>query len=111
MDAHGRKTDVIIEDIPSGEVQSMFGSHYQDNSNRLRIWADKTMGKYLKKLPGIVDVASEGVQYIVALDPRYDRSFVKQEIIAIIKLHQPSDHSDMFDKAKIIEAAKEVEPA
>ena len=68
----GKLTDVIIEDSPSG----------------LTVWADAGTKDIISSVPGVAWCMTilNSVEYTVHLDPRYDVEWIKQEIIARVKI-------------------------
>ncbi len=68
---NGKLQDVLIEDTVIG----------------LTVWADPGMKDIISSIPGIAWCGNiNDVEYCVFLDPRYDIRWVKQEIIARIKI-------------------------
>lgn len=59
----------------------------EDSSTDLRVWADPGMKDIISSVPGITwcDVRSS-TEYIVHFDHRYDVEWIKQEIIAQVKI-------------------------
>lgn len=85
MDKNGKMVDVIIEDITQIDPQT--GITYK--AKEFKVWADKNMKQVIADIPGVSDVFcifSEW-EYVVYLDPRYDREFLRAEIEAQIKIH------------------------
>ncbi len=70
--ATGKLQDILIEDTVLGII----------------VWADPGMEDIISSVPGVVNCYNfiEPTQYQVSLDPRYDIEWVKQEIIARIKI-------------------------
>ena len=67
----GKLTDVIVE----------------DNITGLRVWADPGMKNIISSVPGVIWCGiRNSVMYLVHLDPRYDVEWIKQEIIARVKI-------------------------
>ncbi len=67
----GKLTDVLIEDSTAGIV----------------VWADPGMKDTISSVPGLSWCNDrEPTKYEVHLDPRYDIEWVKQEIIARVKI-------------------------
>lgn len=70
---NGKLQDVLIEDSITG----------------LTIWADPDMKDIISSVPGVSRcgcVYGRKTQYNIFLDPRYDVKWVKNEIIARIKI-------------------------
>jgi hypothetical protein len=82
MDAYGRICDVIVDDIIQKDETGL--SHFLG----FTVWADAGLSKVISEIPGVYMVSSVNTAYCVALDARYDREFMRQEIIAQIKIHQ-----------------------
>ncbi|HMN14652.1 MAG TPA: hypothetical protein PKD55_20220 [Bellilinea sp.] len=79
MSDDGKLTDVLIEENwgPNWKGEHvLFG---------LIVWADPGMEAVIAKVPGVVSVEGVKTNYAVHLDPRYDREWVKREIVAQIK--------------------------
>ena len=66
----GKLTDVLVEDHVTGFI----------------VWADPAMKDIISSVPGVVWCGAESTKYIVHLDPRYDVEWIRQEIIAQIKI-------------------------
>jgi 16S rRNA G966 N2-methylase RsmD len=52
----------------------------------VNVWANAGMSNVIKEVPGVTNVFNNDCPtlYMVFLDPRYDRDFVKKEIEAVI---------------------------
>lgn len=80
--ANGKKTDVLIED--HSYIHPVTGETFL--SDHVTVYADPGMEEIIRKVEGVVNVLDIfATQYYVHLDVRYDREYVKQEIIAAIK--------------------------
>ncbi len=68
----GRLQDVLVEDHITGLI----------------VWADPGMKDIISSVPGVCWCGSglETTKYTVHLDPRYDVEWIKNEIIARIKI-------------------------
>lgn len=81
MNETGRIKDVLIEDIYEEDKRT--GVEFL--TRRFYVYADKGLKNILLSVDGVMDVvALREVQYVIYLDPRYDREFVKSEIEAAI---------------------------
>ena len=82
MNNNGRMTDVLIE-------EHTYKDHYGfDTFAFLKVWMDKSALEYVKLIPGVTTVSGlDGSFYLVILDPRYDREYLKREIEAQAKIH------------------------
>ena len=87
--SEGRLTDVLIEygdytDPRTGMLVT---------SNLLTVWADDGMKEFIMVVEGICDVIPDSTHkssYLVVMDKRYDREWIKAEIEAAIKINQKS---------------------
>jgi len=78
---NGKNVDVIIEDRKNTDQRT--GVEY--TSNWINVYADADMKDTILKVEGVVSVTKmEETEYMVKLDPRYDREYVKREIEAAI---------------------------
>jgi hypothetical protein len=71
----GRLHDILVED---GMVDGL-----------LTVWADPGMKDIISSIPGVSWCSNEHEQstkYDIGLDPRYDAEWVKNEIIARVKI-------------------------
>lgn len=86
MDEHGKIIDVLVNDStgrdPATGMPKLFG---------FVVWADLGMTEVIKAIPGIQKCEGYGTCYYVDLDPRYDREFLRQEIIARVKINEVKD--------------------
>ena len=76
----GRLTDVLVEDNVGQDktgLPIMFG---------FIVWADKGMKEIIANTPGVHRVFEYDTCYLVDLDPRYGREWVRSEIEARIKI-------------------------
>lgn len=81
MTETGRMKDVLIEDIYDEDKRT--GVEFL--TGRLYVYADKGLKNLLLSIAGVMDIVIlRDVQYVVYLDPRYNREFVKSEIEAAI---------------------------
>ena len=78
---NGKNVDVIIEYRKNTDQRT--GVEY--TSNWINVYADTGMKDIILKVEGVVSVTKmEDTEYMVKLDPRYDREYVKREIEAAI---------------------------
>lgn len=77
---NGKIIDIIIEDMCTGHIM---------------VWADAGNKEIIESVPGVTNCFEEGVRYPVFLDPRYDVKWVKEEIIARIKIGECDGMSKM----------------
>ena len=78
---NGKNVVVIIEDRKNTDQRT--GVEY--TSNWINVYADAGMKEIILKVEGVVSVTKmEDTEYMVKLDPRYDREYVKREIEAAI---------------------------
>lgn len=74
---NGKQIDVLINDRfdtdPRTGVETL--------SMYVTVFADAGMKEVISKVDGVVSVTNmEATEYLVKIDPRFDRSFVKREI-------------------------------
>jgi hypothetical protein len=80
----GRKADVLIEDITYLNTST---GRTAVVANGLIVWADQGLVDVIRNVEGVVSASPTPVfptQYIVLIDPRYDREIMKKEIEAAI---------------------------
>lgn len=82
MDEHGRMCDVIVEDMIQKDETGL------NIAVGFIVWANAGLTKLLIGIPGVYNVNNWNTSYCVILDKRYDREFMRAEIIAQIKIHQ-----------------------
>ena len=78
-----RITDVIIDEE--------FSVHYKtglESFSNLLVWADKGAKEVMESIPGVAEVHLTSINnnYVVFLDPRYDRQSLIDEIEEQIKI-------------------------
>lgn len=87
MNSNGRLTDVVIKDVYHTDIRTGI-RHLADS---VIVYADAGMKEIIANVEGVVAAdkgySNSDVEYIVYLDPRYDREWVKAEIEAAIKIH------------------------
>lgn len=83
MNKNGRRTDVIVEERT-----------YRDDMGMVKflemvVYADPGNAEIIKSVPGVVNVYNSlsKIEYVLSLDPRYDRAWIAAEIEAQIKIH------------------------
>lgn len=77
----GKKLDVLIEDI--FETNSRTG--IERLSQYVTVYADPGSKETMLRVEGIMTVTQfDQTEYMVKIDPRYDRDYVKKEIEAAL---------------------------
>ena len=79
--SNGKKFDVLVNDLfktdPRTGVETM--------SQYITVYADAGLKEVILKVAGVVSVTNmEATEYMVKLDPRFERGFVKSEIEAAV---------------------------
>lgn len=78
---NGKQIDVLIKDRFNTDPRTgveMFSQY-------VTVYADAGMKETISKVEGVVSVTNfAATEYIVQIDPRFDRGFVKREIEAAV---------------------------
>lgn len=79
--SNGRLTDVIVEDFVLADPRTGL-----EKFCNFEVWADPGLKNLIESIEGILYAIYERGKYHVYIDKRYDKEYVKQEIIARIKI-------------------------
>lgn len=86
----GKLFDVLIEDAT--DIDQTTGA---DVFVGFRVWADKGLERIIDSVPGVHSVQSYRTFYLVTLDPRYDREWLRAEIEAVILCYDPDEEKKL----------------
>lgn len=99
---NGRRKNVLVTRL--SRVQEMPPGTFNPEKtinvleyDRLHVWADKALDFRFKAIEGVMDVAADGYQYVIGIDPRYDTDYVEREVIAAAELSESSQRPNKPD--------------
>lgn len=78
---NGKKIDVLINDRLNADPRTGI----EILSQYVTVYADAGMKEVISKVDGVVSITNmEATEYMVKIDPRFERGFVKREIEAAV---------------------------
>lgn len=78
---NGKKFDVLVSDRFNTDPRT----GVETISNYITVYADAGLKEVILKVEGVVSITNmEATEYMVKLDPRFDRNYVKSEIEAAV---------------------------